>query len=261
MHSGQFRRAFKVTLTLVCLVLLWEAACRIFEIRSIIMPAPSQIWLRLHDKAPLYLAHSWVTLLETAAGFVVAVIVGVGAAALIVMSPRLRDIVMPILLIAQLVPKVAIAPILLIWFGYGVMPKVVIAFLVAFFPIVVNTASGLMSVEPELVDLGRSLEASRWQMFWKFRIPSALPELFSGMKIAVTLAIIGAIIGEFVGGNAGLGYLIVVANQELDTALAFAAIILLSVMGIVLYALVELAERLTLPWHVPADPLKPGAAA
>jgi NitT/TauT family transport system permease protein len=172
--------------------------------------------------------------------------------------PRLRDIIMPLLLVAQLVPKVAVAPLLLIWFGYGLMPKVLIAFLVAFFPIVVNGASGLGSVEPELLDLGSSLQASRWQTFWKFRVPSALPEIFSGMKIAVTLAIIGAIIGEFVGGNRGLGYLIIVANQELDTPLAFAAILLLSAVGIILYALIELIERMLLPWHAPTELLAAG---
>jgi NitT/TauT family transport system permease protein len=155
---------------------------------------------------------------------------------------------MPLLLVAQLVPKVAIAPILLIWFGYGLLPKILIAFLVAFFPIVVNVASGLAAVERELLDLGHSLEATRWQIFWKFRMPTALPELFSGMKIAITLAVIGAIIGEFVGGNRGLGYLILIANQDLDTPLAFAALLILSVVGIVLYALIELAEWLLIPW-------------
>src|SRR6185437_4857765 len=141
-----------------------------------------------------------------------------------------------------------IAPILLIWFGYGLVPKILIAFLVAFFPIVVNTASGLISVEPELLDLGRSLEASRWQTFWKFRVPTALPDLFSGMKIAITLAVIGAVIGEFVGGNRGLGYLIIIANQELDSPLAFAAILILSVGGIILFGIIELLERMFVPW-------------
>jgi NitT/TauT family transport system permease protein len=185
------------------------------------------------------------------------VVFGIVAAAVIVVIPKLRDILMPLLLVAQLVPKVAIAPLLLIWFGYGLIPNVVVAFVVAFFPIVVNGASGLAAVQPELLDLGRSLQASRWQTFWKFRIPTALPEVFSGMKIAVTLAIIGAIIGEFVGGNRGLGYLIIVANQELDTPLAFAAIFLLSVMGIILYGLVETLERVLIPWHLPIDPMAP----
>jgi NitT/TauT family transport system permease protein len=176
------------------------------------------------------------------------VIVGAIAAAAIVVIPAVRDVIMPLLLIAQLVPKVAIAPILLIWFGYGLLSKVIIAFLVAFFPITVNMALGLTAVERELLELGRSLEATRWQIFWKFRVPTALPELFSGMKIAITLAVIGAIIGEFVGGDQGLGYLIIIANQELDTPLAFAALIILSLAGIILYALIELVERLTIPW-------------
>ena len=126
-------------------------------------------------------------------------------------------------------------------------------FICLFFPIVVNTANGLMAVEKELLDLGRSLEASRWQIFWKFRMPAALPELFSGMKIAITLAVIGAIIGEFVGGDRGLGYLIIIANQELDTPLAFAALIVISLGGILLYALVELVERILIPWGEPVQ--------
>jgi NitT/TauT family transport system permease protein len=186
---------------------------------------------------------------------VLAVVFGMLAATLIVVVPRFRDVVMPILLIAQIVPKVAVAPLLLIWFGYGLLPKVLVAFLVAFFPIVVNGASGLASVQPELLDLGKSLEANRWQTFWKFQIPSALPEIFGGMKIAMTLAVIGAIIGEFVGGNHGLGYLIMVANQEANTAFAFASIFLLSLMGVLLYMAVELAERILVPWNLPADPL------
>lgn len=248
MIAPQLVRILKVGLTLVVLVVLWEIACRVFEVPSYLVPAPSAIASRLYEKRGLYLSHTWVTLYETLAGFALAVVIGVVAAALIVVIPAVRDVVMPLLLIAQLVPKVAIAPILLIWFGYGLLPKVLIAFLVAFFPIVVNVASGLAAVERELLDLGRSLEATRWQIFWKFRMPTALPELFSGMKIAITLAVIGAVIGEFVGGNLGLGYLILVANQDLDTPLAFAALLVLSVAGIVLYVLVELAERLLIPW-------------
>jgi NitT/TauT family transport system permease protein len=248
MRQPSIARGLKVIATLVALTLIWEASCRAFGLPSFLLPSPSDIAARLYSKADLYPIHTWVTLYETLAGFGLAVIVGVVAAALIVMTPAVRDVVMPLLLIAQIVPKVAIAPILLIWFGYGLMPKVIIAFLVAFFPIIVNMASGLTSVERELLELGRSLEANRWQIFWKFRVPSALPELFSGMKIAITLAVIGAVIGEFVGGNRGLGYLIIIANQELDTALAFAALLILSVAGIILYALIELAERLVIPW-------------
>lgn len=254
MAPAAFHRALKLSLTLIALVAAWELLCRALNIPVFLIPAPSQVAWRLYEKRDLYLIHTWTTLYETTAGFLLAVVFGILCAAIIVVIPKLRDIVMPLLLVAQLVPKVAIAPLLLIWFGYGLFPKVLVAFLVAFFPIVVNGASGLASVQPELLDLGHSLQASRWQTFWKFRIPSALPELFSGMKIAVTLAIIGAIIGEFVGGNRGLGYLIIVANQELDTPLAFAAIFLLSAAGIALYAIVEMLERMLIPWHAPSAP-------
>jgi NitT/TauT family transport system permease protein len=254
MAPAAFHRALKLSLTLVALVATWELLCRALNIPVFLIPAPSQVAWRLYEKRDLYLIHTWTTLYETTAGFLLAVVFGILCAAIIVVIPKLRDIVMPLLLVAQLVPKVAIAPLLLIWFGYGLFPKVLVAFLVAFFPIVVNGASGLASVQPELLDLGHSLQASRWQTFWKFRIPSALPELFSGMKVAVTLAIIGAIIGEFVGGNRGLGYLIIVANQELDTPLAFAAIFLLSAAGIALYAIVEMFERMLIPWHAPTAP-------
>ena len=241
----------KVSATLIGLVLLWELACKVFHIAPFLLPSPSSIVMRMIEKPMLFWAHGWYTLYETFAGFTIAVLVGLVAAALIVVIPSIRDVLMPILLILQLVPKVAIAPILLVWFGYGVTPKIVIAFLVAFFPIVVNTANGLMAVERELLDLGRSLEASRWQIFWKFRMPAALPELFSGMKIAITLAVIGAIIGEFVGGDRGLGYLIIIANQELDTPLAFAALVVISIGGIILYAMVEFLERLLIPGGQP----------
>jgi NitT/TauT family transport system permease protein len=248
MFGPQVLRIAKVVLTLIVMIVVWELACRAFQVPSFLVPAPSAIAERLYEKRDLYLGHTWVTLHETLAGFALAVAFGVIAAALIVIVPSVRDVVMPLLLIAQIIPKVAIAPILLIWFGYGLAPKVIIAFLVAFFPIVVNVASGLAAVERELLDLGHSLEATRWQIFWKFRMPTALPELFSGMKIAITLAVIGAVIGEFVGGNRGLGYLILVANQDLDTPLAFAALLVLSIAGIVLYAAIELAERLLIPW-------------
>ena len=248
MNTGQTIRVVKVVATLVVLTIVWELACRVLKIPPYLVPAPSAIGSRLIEKYALFWDHSMVTLYETFAGFALAVTVGVISAAIIVVIPAVRDVLMPLLLIAQLVPKVAIAPILLVWFGYGIAPKIIIAFLVAFFPIVVNVAAGLVAVERELLDLGRSLEASRWQIFWKFRIPTALPNLFSGMKIAITLAVTGAIIAEFVGGDKGLGYLIIIANQELDTPLAFAALLIISVAGILLYGAIEVAERLLIPW-------------
>jgi NitT/TauT family transport system permease protein len=253
MSSIRFDKIAKISLTLIAFLIVWELACHLFNVPPYLLPKPSDIALRLYEKRGLYLGHSWVTFYETVLGFAFAVLGGCLAAAIIVVIPSLRDLIMPLLLIAQIIPKVAIAPILLIWFGYGLTPKVLIAFLVAFFPVVVNTAQGLASVEHELLELGQSLKASRWQTFWKFRVPTALPDLFSGMKIAITLAVIGAVIGEFVGGNRGLGYLIIIANQELDTPLAFAAIFILSLGGIFLFWLIELAERLVVPWNNSSD--------
>jgi NitT/TauT family transport system permease protein len=253
--SGVMKALSTAALVLLVLVFLWQVMCELFKIPAYLIPSPIDVAVSLYEKRGLYFSHLLVTLYETTAGFLLATLFGIVSAAVIVVVPKLRTIVMPLLLVAQLVPKVAIAPLLLIWFGYGLVPKVLVAFLVAFFPIVVNGASGLAALQPELLELGQSLQASRWQTFWKFRMPTALPEIFSGMKVAVTLAIIGAIIGEFVGGNRGLGYLIIVANQELDTALAFASIVLLSLMGIVLYGLIELLERWLMPWHVPVDPM------
>ncbi len=248
-----FRRGLKVGLTLLGAVLVWEGACRLFHVPSFLVPPPSLVLVKLSAKTALFLSHSWVTLVETLGGFAVGVVVGVTAAAVIVLLPALQDVIMPILLVAQIVPKVAFVPILLIWFGYGLIPKILIAFLVAFFPVVVDTASGLVAAEPEMLDLGRSLEATRWQIFRMIQVPTALPHLFTGMKVSVTLALIGAVIGEFVGGSKGLGYLIIIADQELDTGLAFAALLILSMAGLILYGAVELLERICIPWNLPLD--------
>lgn len=246
-------KAAKITLSLAVLIAVWEVGCAVSGVPAFALPAPSDIWVAFVKRQELFLGHSWVTFYETVGGFALAVLFGVLVAAIIVVIPALNDIIMPILLISQLVPKVAIAPILLIWFGYGPFPKILIAFLIAFFPIVINTAAGLASVEKPALDLAYSLRASRWQIFWIFRVPNALPELFNGMKIAITLAVIGAIVGEFVGGSSGLGYLIIVANSELNTPLAFAALTVLSLGGILLYMMVEGAERILIPWNRPSE--------
>lgn len=246
-------KTLKFVLSMVTMLLIWEVACKVFAIPAFALPGPSDIWEAFMKRRELFAAHSWTTLYETLGGFALAVILGILIAAIIVVMPSLHDIIMPVLLISQLVPKVAIAPILLIWFGYGPFPKILIAFLIAFFPIVINTAAGLAAVEKSVLDLAYSLRASRWQIFWMFRAPNAMPELFSGMKVAITLAIIGAIVGEFVGGSNGLGYLIIVANSELNTPLAFAALSILSLGGIVLYMMVEGAERVLIPWNRPSD--------
>jgi NitT/TauT family transport system permease protein len=147
-------------------------------------------------------------------------------------------------------PKVAVAPLFLVWFGFGLLPKVLIAFLIAFFPVVISTAVGLASIEPEKIYLARSMGFGATATFFKFRLPNALPAIFGGLKISITLAVVGAVVGEFVGGDAGLGYLLMVANGSMDTRLLFAGIVALTVLGVVLFLLVELAERLAIPRHI-----------
>ncbi|HAM55031.1 MAG TPA: ABC transporter permease [Candidatus Rokubacteria bacterium] len=230
-------------------LVVWEIAWRIFNVPRFVVPLPSGILAETWAWRGYLLTHSWVTLYETLAGFALSIAVGTPLAVMLVYSPVLRSALYPLLVVTQAVPKVAIAPVLLLLLGAGEVSKVVIAFLVAFFPIVVNTATGLAATPPELLDLSRSYRASRLKTFIKVRFPMALPFFFSGLKVAVTLSVIGAVVGEFVGSDKGLGYVIVSATSYWKSNLAFAAMLLLSVMAVGLFGLVELVERLVCPWY------------
>jgi NitT/TauT family transport system permease protein len=235
--------------TFVALVVLWEVGVRVFRVPTFVLPAPSAIALEAWAARAQLPGHTWTTLWEALAGFALSIAIGVPLAVLIAASPLLRNTIYPLIVVTQSVPKIAIAPVLIMFVGVGEMPKISIAFLVAFFPIVVDTATGLNAVPPELVELSRSLKASRLQEFVKIRFPTAIPFIFSGLKIAVALSVVGAVVGEFVQADRGLGYLIVVATSYWKTPLAFAAMVLLSAMGIALFALVALVERVCFPWH------------
>lgn len=250
MRGLRQRELVMAIVTTLVMLLLWEGVVRAFNVPRFLVPAPTAVWNEFSTRLDLYAQHTWATLYVTSVGFGLASILGLLAAIAIVYSPVLQSVIYPIILVLQIVPKVAIAPLLLIWLGYGFQSKMTIALLVAFFPIVVNAATGMRAADPELIDLVRVLKGSRWQEFIKIRLPYSLPFLFSGFKVAITLAIIGAIIGEFVGGNEGLGYLIVIANAELRTTMSFAALILLSLMGLVLFGLIVAIERVVIPWAV-----------
>jgi NitT/TauT family transport system permease protein len=230
-------------------LVVWEIAWRIFNVPRFVVPLPSGILAETWAWRGYLLTHSWVTLYETLAGFALSIAVGTPLAVMLVYSPVLRSALYPLLVVTQAIPKVAIAPVLLLLLGAGEVSKVVIAFLVAFFPVVVNTATGLAATPPELLDLSRSYRASRLKTFIKVRFPMALPFFFSGLKVAVTLSVIGAVVGEFVGSDKGLGYVIVSATSYWKSNLAFAAMLLLSVMAVGLFALVELVERVVCPWY------------
>ena len=239
-------------LTLVTALVLWEAATVVFKIPRFIMPAPSAILGEGWEWRYRFIGHTWVTLYETLGGFALSIVVGVPLAVLIVYSPALKSALYPLIVLTQSVPKIAIAPVLLLVVGHGEFPKVIVAFLVAFFPVVVDTATGLAATPPELLDLSRSYRASAFKTFVKVRLPMALPFFFAGAKVAITLSVIGAVVGEFVGSDAGLGYVILSATSYWKTELAFSSMILLSLMAILLFGAVSLVERFTCPWLAPA---------
>ena len=236
-------------LVVIAALVLWEAATRVIAIPAYILPPPSQIAAVMLEKMPLLLRHGWVSTTEIVLGFLLSVAVGIPLALATFLWPAFARSVYPLLVSSQAVPKMAVAPLFIVWFGFGLMPKVFIAFLIAFFPIVINTVVGLAAIEPEKIHLARSMGLSGAATFFKIRLPNALPSIFGGLKIAITLAVVGAVVGEFVGGDAGLGYLLMAANGSMDTPLLFAGLVGLTLIGIVLFMLIEIAERFAIPWH------------
>ncbi len=246
---GALQAAAPPALLVVGIVALWEGACRLFEIREFVLPAPSLIGRHLARAFPLYLGHTWVTVQEIVIGFLAGSAVGLLMAIGIVQWRALQRSLYPLLVLFQTVPKAAIAPLLILWFGYGILPKVVLVAILAFFPVTVDGILGLTSIEASLIDLLRSVSASRSQILWKIQMPHALPHIFAGLRVGSTFAVIGAILAEWVGANAGLGYLIMSSSAELKMDRMFAGIFAASVLGVVLFYAVDLLERWLLPWH------------
>ena len=235
--------------TLVFLFFLWEFIVRAWDIQRFILPAPSEIWKEMTLLPGYLLKNTWVTLEETILGFLLSVVVGIPLATAIAMNRFLQNTIYPLIIWFQAIPKVAIAPIFLIWMGVGIHTNVLIGFTIAFFPIVVSTTTGLHAVEPEMLDLVRSLSGTKFQQVRMVRFPSALPFIFTGLKVSVTLSVIGAVIGEFVGAEKGLGVLILQAGDQLRTAFSFAALFILSAIAMLLFGLVVLLEKVLIPWH------------
>jgi NitT/TauT family transport system permease protein len=239
-------------IVIAAVLALWEAASRVLDIPAFLLPPPSAVAMSLYDHWPLIVKYSWATTLEILLGYALSIAVGIPLALAIFLWPPFARSIYPLLVSSQAMPKVAIAPLFIVWFGFGLLPKVLIAFLIAFFPIVIDTAVGLASIEAEKIYLARSMGFGGVATFFKFRLPNALPSIFGGLKIAITLAVVGAVVGEFVGGDAGLGYLLLVANGSMDTPLLFAGLVGLTVLGVGFYLLVEIAESLAIPRHIRA---------
>jgi ABC-type nitrate/sulfonate/bicarbonate transport system permease component len=249
------RRWLLPTLLLAALLGAWQLAAStgfladVLGLESFLVPSPAEIGKSLWNSRSLLSENAWVTLREILFGLVCALLAGVGFAVLMHLSGTVRDAAYPLVVASQTIPIIVISPILLVWLGYGIGPKIVVVALICFFPITVNVLDGLRSAPPEAIKMMRSLDASRWGVFRRVEAPNALPNFFTGAKIAVVLAPIGAVFGEWVGGNAGLGHLILTDNAYLEVAREFAAVAILSAMALVLIALLALAERRVVTWR------------
>jgi NitT/TauT family transport system permease protein len=243
-------RSQRVLLSFLVLFLLWEGAVRLFRVPAYLLPPPSVIFLDFLGRWHRVAQHTIVTTQEIVAGYLTAVLVSIPLALAIAYSRFLERTVYPIIVFFQIVPKIAIAPLFIIWFGFGFTPKLLLVFLLSFFPIVVSSIAGFKSVDAEILDLARSTGATPWMMFRKIRLPYALPSIFTGLKVAAALSATAAVVAEFVASDKGLGYLLLEFNGNLNTSMVFATIILLSILGLFVYYVVELIERILIPWHV-----------
>jgi NitT/TauT family transport system permease protein len=228
--------------------LLWEGICQTFKVPAYLIPAPSQVWTDTMAIGPTVFGHTMATLKTVLLGFAFSIAVSLPLAVLLTASPAIAGAVYPFLVWTQSIPKVALAPILVVVLGSNELPRVVITVLVAFFPLVISMATGLMSVPPELIELSRACRASKWSELWRIRLPYAIPFIFAGLKVAVSLSVVGAVVAEFVNADAGLGFLIVTSTAFFKVPVAFGALIILSVMGVVLFQIVVIVERVFFPW-------------
>ncbi len=247
------RSSMPSLMALVLVVAGWEAACRFLHIREFVLPAPSVIWAQSYATWPNVLHHTLATLGTVMWGFGASLVISLPLAMLIAASPAISAAIYPLLVVTQSIPKVALAPILIIALGSNELPRIIVTFLVAFFPLVVGTVAGLLATPPELIELGRSCRASKLQELTRIRLPFAVPFVFGGLKVAAALAVVGAVVAEFVGADAGLGYLIQTSMAFFKTPLAFGAVVILAVMGIVLFQAVTVVERVLFPWSSGAD--------
>ena len=242
-------KAIAPTVVLFSLLLIaWQLAGPVFGIRAYLLPPPSAVVKAALDFSIPWYSHVAITTIEIIGGFAVAGVVGVLLGVAVAWSPVIARALVPFLVFVNTLPKVAVAPLFLLWLGYGLVPNMLIAALIGFFPVVINTAVGLTQVDDDLLDLGRAFGAPRWKVFVKIRLPNALPYVLSALKITATAAVVGAVVGEFVASQSGLGNVIVNAQTNLNTPVAFAALVWISVVGLALYGAVSLTARWLAPW-------------
>ena len=235
-------------LATIGLFVVWEGACRLFKTPGYLVPSPVDIWNETMAIGPTVAGHTMATFKTVMLGFVVSILISLPLAVILTASPAIAAAVYPFLVWTQSIPKVALAPILVVLLGTNELPRIVITVLVAFFPLVISIATGLLSVPPELIELSRACRASKLSELLRIRLPYAIPFIFAGLKVAISLAVVGAVVAEFVNADAGLGFLIQTSTAFFKVPVAFGALIILSVMGVVLFQIVVVAERVFFPW-------------
>jgi len=247
---GWLQRRVGVLIVFAALFLLWEFAVHLFGVKEYLLPPPSKVWTEFMKRYTIVMPSAWVTLQEIIAGYLLAVIVSVPMALVVARSAFIERAVYPVIVFLQIIPKIAIAPLFIIWFGFGFSPKLLLVFLLSFFPIVVSSLAGFKSADRDVMDFARTTGASDWRLFFRIQLPQALPHIFTGLKVGAALAATAAVVAEFVASDKGLGYLLLQYNGNIDTPMVFATIVLLSLLGLAVYYVVEIIERIAIPLHV-----------
>jgi NitT/TauT family transport system permease protein len=237
-------------LIFVLLFVVWEAAVHLTGVKEYLLPPPSKVWTEFWKRHAMVAGGAWVTTQEILAGYALAIVVSIPLALAVAYSRFMEQAVYPVIVFLQIIPKIAIAPLFIIWFGFGFAPKLLLVFLLSFFPIVVSSIAGFKSADRDVMDFARTTGAGAMKMFFKIQLPQALPHIFTGLKVGAALAATAAVVAEFVASDRGLGYLLLQYNGQLDTPMVFAIIVLLSLIGLVVYYAVEVVERIAIPWHV-----------
>ena len=230
------------------LLACWQLAVSLGGIREYLLPSPLSVWNALWHGDIAWVPHLWTTTLEIIGAFLIAALAGVALGAAIAWSQGVSRALTPFLVFVNTLPKVAIAPLFLIWLGYGILPNMLIGALIGFFPVVINTAVGLTQIEQDMLDLGRVFNAPDWKVFAKIRMPNAYPYILSALKVTATSAVVGAVVGEFVASQAGLGYVIITTQSSMNTPVAFAALAWISILGLLLFGAVGVMSRVLAPW-------------
>ena len=248
MRPAVLQRAFAATMMFVCLVAIWQLAVTGLQVREYLLPSPLGVLKAMGPGEIPWAKHISITAMEIVGAFLIAALAGVVLGAAIAWSEAASSALTPFLVFVNTLPKVAIAPLFLIWLGYGILPNMLIGALIGFFPVVINTAVGLRQIEQDMLDLGRVFNAPKWKVYAKIRVPNAYPYILSALKVTATSAVVGAVVGEFVASQAGLGYVIITTQASMNTPVAFAALAWISILGLLLFGAVGLLSRLLVAW-------------